>query len=338
MPRTRLVSRLIPFPVALGLALQSMLPASSYAESSISADEMTSPDTAAVQAVVSYNTLTVDGIDVFYREAGPKNAPVVLLLHGYPSSSHMYRDLIPLLAHEYRVIAPDMVGFGATDAPPRAEYDYTFDALARTTDAFTRTLGLDQFAMYIFDYGAPVGFRLAVKDPDRITAIISQNGNVYAEGLTTGWGPIQAYWAEPTPENREALRKFQTLSAIKWQYTHGAPRDRLSQIGPDGPAHDFQNFTHPEGSDIQLDLFLDYQTNVALYPEWQRYLRTHQPPVLAVWAENDPFFGPDGAHAFSRDVPDAEVHLLNAGHFALETHAPEIAALILDFLDRHLGR
>ena len=322
-------------PVVIACALQAPVATVSHAETVMETTTMERPAPHSAWGGVTYQTIEVEGIDVFYRAAGPADAPVVLLLHGYPSSSHMFRDLIPLLAEDYRVVAPDMVGFGATEAPPRAEFDYTFDALAATTNAFTETLGLDQFAIYVFDYGAPIGFRLAVAHPERITAIITQNGNIYAEGLTVGWDPIQTYWAAPTQENREALRKFQSLATTTWQYTHGTPKDRAARIGTDGPAHDMRNFTRPEGSDIQLDLFLDYQTNVALYLEWQSYLRTHQPPVLVVWAENDPFFGPEGAHAFTRDVPDAELHLLDAGHFALETHAPEIAALMKDFLGVH---
>lgn len=326
--------------IASTLVLNALLSMTSYAEKTgvNHKGNLVGPVLEDLWESVTYNNVTVDGIDVFYREAGPVNAPVVLLLHGYPSSSHMFRDLIPLLARDYRVIAPDMVGFGSSEAPLRTEFDYTFEALAKTTDAFTEILGLDQFAIYVFDYGAPIGFRLATEHPDRITAIISQNGNVYTEGLTAGWKPIQTYWAAPTKDNREALRRFQTLTTTKWQYTKGAPKDRLTRIGPDGPAHDVGNFTRPEGSDIQLDLFLDYQTNVELYPEWQGYLRAHQPPLLVVWAENDPFFGPEGAHAFTRDVPDAEVHLLDAGHFALETHATEIAALMQDFLNRHVSK
>jgi len=326
----------LPIPIAVSLALQAATPTAVYAETNGGTDATARHVSEDGWGGTTYTTVSVDGIDVFYRAAGPADAPVILLLHGYPSSSHMFRDLIPLLAQDYRVIAPDMVGFGASEAPSRAQFDYSFDALAQTTDAFTEVLGLDEFAMYVFDYGAPIGFRLATEHPERITSIITQNGNAYAKGPTEGWGPIQAYWAQPTQENREALRRFQTLATTTWQYTHGTPKDRLTRIGPDGPAHDIGNFTRPEGSEIQLDLFLDYQTNVALYPAWQDYLRTHQPPVLVVWGENDPFFGPEGAHAFTRDVPDAELHLLDAGHFALETHAPEIAALMRDFLRRHL--
>lgn len=323
-------------PIAISLALAAAVPVEGHAESTAKDDTANVPAPDLALGAVTYGTVQVGDVEVFYRAAGSVDAPVLLLLHGYPSSSHMFRDLIPMLATTYRVIAPDLAGFGATKAPPRAAFAYTFDNLAKTTDGFTRALGLDRFAMYVFDYGAPIGFRLATGDPERITAIVTQNGNAYAEGLTDGWGPIRRYWNAPTQANRDALKEFQTLGATTWQYTHGVSKDRLAMIGPEGPAHDVQNFTRPEGSDIQLDLFGDYQTNVALYPEWQSYLRTHQPPVLVVWAENDPFFGPEGAHAFKRDVPDAEVHLLDTGHFALETHADEIAALMHDFLGRHL--
>lgn len=280
--------------------------------------------------ITAYRTQTVDNVEVFYREAGPADAPVILLLHGFPSSSHMFRNLMPQLADQYRVIAPDLPGFGATVAPPRGEYDYTFDNLAQTIDEFTAAIGLEKFAIYVFDYGAPVGFRLATAHPERISAIITQNGNAYAEGLTEGWNSIRAYWENDTQENRDALRSLLTRQTTEFQYTHGASEDRKHTISPDGINHD--QAILDRDAEIQLDLFGNYQTNVAAYPQWQEYLRTHQPPVLAVWGKNDPFFGPAGAEAFKRDVPQAQVELLDAGHFTLETHSTEVADRMREFL------
>lgn len=285
---------------------------------------------------VTYRTATVDDLKVFYREAGDPNSPVLLLLHGFPSSSHMFRGLIPTLADRYHVIAPDMPGFGFTDAPDRAKFRYTFDRLAEVIDRFTETLGLRRFALYVFDYGAPVGFRLALRHPERVTALISQNGNAYIEGLSEGWNPIQAYWKDPSPQNRAALRAFLAPETTQWQYTHGVPDpERLS---PDAWTLDSALLARPDNDEIQLDLFGDYQSNVALYPKFQEYIRTRRPPLLAVWGKHDPFFLPPGAEAFKRDNPDAEVHLLDAGHFALESRGSEIAAIILDFLGRKLPR
>jgi pimeloyl-ACP methyl ester carboxylesterase len=280
---------------------------------------------------VRYGTKQVGEVSVFYREAGPADAPVLLLLHGFPTASHMFRDLIPLLADRYRVIAPDLPGFGNTVAPPRASFEYSFDRLAEVIGGFTDALGLTRYALYVFDYGAPVGFRLALKHPERVTAIISQNGNAYIEGLSAEWGPWQAYWREPTAEHREACRASLTDEAIRFQYQHGAPADRLS---PDGSTLDSAYMHRPEAQEIQLDLILSYRTNVALYPEFQAYFRAHRPPLLAVWGKNDAFFIPPGAEAYKRDLPDAEIHFLDAGHFALETHHVEIAGLIRDFLGR----
>lgn len=279
---------------------------------------------------ISYRTQAVDDVEVFYREAGLVDAPVLLLLHGFPSSSHMFRDVIAPLAEQFRVIAPDFPGFGSTVAPERGSYTYSFDQLADTVDGFTRALGLDRFAIYVFDYGAPVGFRVAAANPEKITAIISQNGNAYDEGLTDGWAQIRAYWEVPSQENRDALRQLLMREVTGWQYTHGVAEDRRHLVGPDGIAHD--QAILDRDAEIQLDLFGDYKTNVALYPTWQAYLRTHKPPVLAIWGKNDPFFGPAGAEAFKRDVPDAQVVLLDAGHFALETHGVEIVDEIRRFL------
>ncbi|MDX2265615.1 MAG: alpha/beta hydrolase [Hyphomicrobiales bacterium] len=290
------------------------------------------PKTAVSQdARVRYNTVRIDDVDVFYREAGPKDAPAILLLHGFPTSSHMFRNLIPALADKYRVIAPDLPGFGHTKAP--AGYKYDFAALTETIEGFTATVGLKRFAIYVFDYGAPVGYRLALKKPDRITAIISQNGNAYEEGLNpAGWAPIQTYWTNPTKENRDALRPFFKAETTKWQYTHGTPDAAL--VSPDGYTMDQVTLDSPGNAEIQLDLFGDYATNVALYPKFHEYFRAKKPPLLAVWGKNDPFFTPQGAEAYRRDNPNAEVRLLDTGHFALETHGAEIAALIRDFLGR----
>ena len=270
--------------------------------------------------MTTYRNATVDGHTIFYREAGRPDAPAVLLLHGFPTSSHMFRDLIPLLADRFRVVAPDLPGFGFSDGPDRAAFPYTFDRLAAIIDRFTTIVGLERFAVYVFDYGAPIGFRLALAHPERITAVISQNGNAYEEGLSEGWNPIQAYWREPTEARRAALRGFLTLEATKGQYTHGVADPSL--IAPESYTLDSALLARPGNAEIQLDLFLDYASNVALYPRFQAYLRTHRPPVLAVWGRNDPFFLAAGAEAFRRDVPDAEIRFLDTGHFALETHAP----------------
>lgn len=277
-----------------------------------------------------YNTVKVDDVEVFYREAGAADAPVLLLLHGFPSSSHQYRNLIPLLAHKYRVIAPDLPGFGSTKAPSRGEYEYTFDQLGKTITNFVNVLKLDKYAMYVFDYGAPVGFRLAIAHPERVTAIISQNGNVYEEGITNAWEPIKAYWNSGSDENRNALRGLLKMETTQWQYTQGAPDDRKHLISPDAVAHDQSNLDrNPE---VQLDLFYSYRTNVSQYPQWQDYLKKNQPPVFAIWAKNDPFFGPAGAEAFKKDVPNAKIEFVDAGHFALETHVVEFADRIDAFL------
>jgi pimeloyl-ACP methyl ester carboxylesterase len=280
---------------------------------------------------VTYATRKVGDVELFYREAGAADAPVLLLLHGFPTSSHMFRDLIPLLADRYHVIAPDLPGFGNTVAPARADFEYSFDRLAEVIEGFVAALGLKRYALYIFDYGAPTGLRLAMKHPERVTAIVSQNGNAYIEGLSSGWEPWQRYWRDPTPENREACRASLSDDAICFQYRHGAPAHLVS---PDGYTLDIDYMHRPEAKEIQLDLVLSYRTNVALYPEFQKYFQDHQPPLLAVWGKNDPFFLPPGAEAYKRDLPNAEVHFLDAGHFALETHAAEIAALIRNFMGR----
>ncbi|MCZ8441815.1 alpha/beta hydrolase [Achromobacter xylosoxidans] len=275
----------------------------------------------------------VGDVKVFYREAGPRDAPIVLLLHGYAASSFMYRNLIPLLADGYRVIAPDLPGFGFTEAPARGQYDYTFDQLAETIGQFTRQLGLDRYAMQVFDYGAPVGWRLAAEHPARISAIISQNGNAYEEGLGAGWAPIQKYWKDPSQANRDALREFATPASIRWQYLEGVPDQTL--VAPDAIALEGHLVSRPGNADVQLDLLLDYAANVQKYPEFQAYFRKHQPPLLAVWGKNDPFFLPAGAEAWKRDIPSADVRFYDTGHLALETHGAEIGAVIRRFLDKN---
>jgi len=299
----------------------------------------------AVDAQQPHPTLTVphtlirrveaDGVNVFYREAGPQNAPVVLLLHGFPSSSFMFRELIPRLADRYRVIAPDLAGFGFTEVPAKRKYTYTFDALARTIETFTEALELNRYALYVFDYGAPTGFRLAMAHPERVTAIVSQNGNAYEEGLGEAWAPIQRYWREPTAENREAVHRELNADGIRTQYTYGVPNPAM--IAPEGYTLDAAMIDRPGNMDIQLDLFLDYAHNVKLYPAFQEYFRKSKPPLLAIWGKNDPFFLPAGAEAYRRDIPSAEVQLLDTGHFATETHVVEIAAAMQKFLGAHAG-
>ena len=280
--------------------------------------------------LTSHHLVEADGIHVFYREAGPESAPVVLLLHGFPTSSFQYRELIPRLADRYRVIAPDLPGFGFTVVPPERRYTYTFDALAETIMAFTRALKLSRYALYVFDYGAPTGFRLALAAPERVSAIVSQNGNAYEEGLGDAWQPIQRYWREPTLEHRNAIRAGLNLEGMRHEYSVGIPDPSL--IKPEGYTLDAALLARPGNVDIQLDLFLDYANNVKLYPKFQEYFRSAKPPLLAVWGKFDPYFIPAGAEAFRRDIPKATVQLLPTGHFALETHLPEIAGSMRKFL------
>lgn len=278
----------------------------------------------------TYHRIDIDGIEVFYRQAGDPTKPILLLLHGFPSSSHMFRDLIPRLADRFHLIAPDIPGFGQSAAPARAQFAYTFDNLAAVIGRFIEILGIETFALYAFDIGAPIGFRIAMQHPERVTAIISQNGNAYEEALGDVWKPIRQYWAEPTDANRDALREIMKPAAIRWQYEHGV--SDLSAVSPDGYSLDAFYMARPEAEEIQLDIALDYASNVALYPAFHAYFRQHQPRLLAIWGDKDPFFLPVGAEAFRRDLPNAEVRFLDAGHFAVETHGPEIAAAIRSFL------
>ena len=301
---------------------------------------MPDPTSAAVRGKsiprASLHTVEADGVRVFYREAGPADAPVLLLLHGYPASSHMFRELIPRMATSYRVIAPDLPGFGFTTVPAERNYKYSFDALAGTAEAFVETLGLKKYALYIFDYGAPVGLRLAVARPERVTAIVSQNGNAYEEGLGDAWDPIRRYWATPSAENRETLRReVLTLEGTRWQYTHGVANPET--VAPESYTLDQALLERPGNKEIQLDLYLDYQSNLKLYPKFQAYFREFKPPLLAIWGKNDVFFVVAGAEAYRRDNPNATVRLLDTGHFALETHVEEIAEAMHEVLGR-VGR
>ncbi len=282
----------------------------------------------------SIHRVEADGITVFYREAGAPDAPV-LLLHGFPTSSFQYRELIPRLADRYRVIAPDLAGFGFTEVPEKRHYKYSFDALGQTILAFTDALQLKRYALYVFDYGAPTGFRLAMARPERVTAIVSQNGNAYEEGLGDAWAPIRRYWSEPTSENREAIRKGLNLEGMRREYSVGIPNPDL--IAPEGYTLDAALMARPGNTDIQLDLFLDYANNVKLYPAFQEYFRKSKPPLLAIWGKRDLYFIPPGAEAFRRDIPNASVQFLDTGHFALETHLEEIAVAMREFLAKSVG-
>ncbi|MBD0420389.1 alpha/beta hydrolase [Streptomyces sp. TRM S81-3] len=280
-------------------------------------------------------TTTVDGLDVFYREAGDPANPTLVLLHGFPSSSHMYRGLMADLADSYHLIAPDHIGFGFSAAPSVEDFAYSFEKLTEITLGLVDQLGIDRFALYIQDYGAPIGLRIASRRPERITAIVTQSGNAYLEGFTPFWDVLFAH-AKDREANEAAVRELLTAEATRWQYTHGVPADRLDRIGPETWTLDQAGLDRPGNKEIQLQLFWDYQFNLDGYPVFQEYFRTHRPPLLAAWGRGDEIFGPAGAEAFARDLPDAEIHLLDAGHFALETHGPEIAALVRDFLGRHV--
>jgi pimeloyl-ACP methyl ester carboxylesterase len=287
---------------------------------------------ASMMSKIRYRKTNVDGFNVFYREAGRADAPALLLLHGFPSAGHLFRELIPMLSDRFRIIAPDLPGFGQSDMPPRDKFSYTFAKLAEVIERFTEVIGLARFAIYVFDYGAPTGFRMALRHPERIAAIISQNGNAYEEGLSEGWNPIRAYWQDPSKANRAALRAFLSPETTVWQYTHGVADTSL--VSPDGYSLDNFYLARPGADEVQLDLFGDYKSNVAMYPEFQAYFRKYKPPLLAAWGKNDPFFLPPGAEAFKRDIPGAEVRFFDTGHFALETHCEEIATAIREFLPR----
>ena len=287
--------------------------------------------------VTSVHRVEADAVRVFYRAAGDANAPVVLLLHGFPTSSFMFRELIPRLALDYRVIAPDLPGFGFTEVPAERKYVYSFDQLARTIEAFTRAVKIDRYAIYVFDYGAPTGFRMAMAHPERVTAIVSQNGNAYEEGLGDAWGPIRKYWDTPTAENRDILRQsVLTAGGTRWQYTHGVANPE--SVPPESYTLDTALLERAGNKEIQLDLFLDYASNVKLYPKFQEYFRKSKPPLLAIWGKNDPFFLPAGAEAFRKDIPSAKVQFLDTGHFAIETHVVEIASAMKDFFDANSVR
>lgn len=295
----------------------------------------TAKTNAATVPVTHYNTRTIDGVKIFYREAGPADAPVLLLLHGFPTSSHMFRNLIPLLADRYHVIAPDFPGFGHSDAPDHTRFDYTFAHLADLVDKLTVSLGVDRYSMYVMDYGAPVGYRLAIKHPERVQTLVVQNGNAYVEGLDNGfWAPVKVYWADPSQAQRETLNGLVTPAITKFQYTDGV--GDLSRISPDNWTIDQALLDRPGNRDIQLDLFRDYGTNVPLYPQFQAFFRDKKPPTLIVWGKNDKIFPEAGAHPYMRDLPDAEMHILDTGHFALEEKLDVMAPLIRDFLDRKL--
>jgi pimeloyl-ACP methyl ester carboxylesterase len=285
---------------------------------------------------VHHKTVKINGLDIFYREAGPQDVPAILLLHGFPTSSQMFRNLIPALAEKYHVIAPDYPGYGHSSMPPHDKFTYTFDNLAKVVDEFTQKVGLTKYAIYVQDYGAPVGYRLAAAHPERITAIVVQNGNAYDEGLDNDfWKPIKEYWADPkSQEKRDALRQLLTYDATKWQYTEGMKK--LELVSPDAAAHDQFLLDRPGNDEIQLDMFLSYGSNPPLYPKWQEYFRKHQPPMLIVWGKNDKIFPAEGAEPYKRDLKTLEFHLLDTGHFALETHGDEIARLMNDFLGKHV--
>ncbi len=321
-PQTTLRRRIVPF-VLLGLMLLTT-------GVSVSAQ----PTDNASPTRVTYHTVKVDGVDMFYREAGDPQSPTVLLLHGFPTSSHMYRNLIPQLADKYHVIAPDYPGFGQSGMPDRSKFSYTFENYAQVVDKLIRQLGVNRYALYVMDYGAPVGFRLAVKNPERVTALIVQNGNAYDEGLEKFWDPIKAYWGTGGSTEREAIRWLTSLAATKWQYTNGVKEASL--VSPDTWTMDQTFLDRPGNAEIQLDLFYDYRTNIPLYPQWQTYFREHKPATLVVWGKNDAIFVAAGAAPYKRDIPNTEVHLLDTGHFALETHGHEIAKLIREFLGRTL--
>lgn len=299
---------------------------------SIAADDGMAPIAAAAPSQVHYQRAKVEGVEIFYREAGPKDGPTLLLLHGFPTSSQMFRGLIPLLTDKYHVIAPDYPGYGFSDMPDRSKFAYTFDNCANIIEKLTRQLGINHYALYVMDYGAPIGFRLAAKNPEKITAIIIQNGNAYDEGLLSFWDPIKAYWKTGASKEREALRFLTQAKATYWQYTNGVPDTSL--VSPDARTVDQALMDRPGNAEIQLDMLYDYRTNPPLYPQWQAYFRAHKPPTLIVWGKNDEIFPPAGAWPYKRDLPNVEIHMIDTGHFALETSGAEIAVFIREFLSR----
>jgi pimeloyl-ACP methyl ester carboxylesterase len=309
--------------------LGSMMAATAFPAAAKQTKGMTMSEQTGIPAV-SVHRVEADGVSVFYREAGPKDAPIVVLLHGFPTSSFQYRELMPRLADRYHVIAPDLPGFGFTEVPSSRSYKYTFESLAKTVEAFLAALSLKRYALYVFDYGAPTGFRVAMAHPERVTAIVSQNGNAYEEGLGDAWAPIQRYWRDPSLENRNAIRPALTPQGMKHEYAVGIANPE--RIDPAGYTLDGALLGRPGNVDIQLDLFLDYANNVKLYPAFHRYFREHQPPLLAVWGEHDPYFIPAGAKAFARDIPGARVEFLDTGHFALETNVEDVARSTRTFL------
>ncbi|WP_255595159.1 alpha/beta hydrolase [Lysobacter sp. BMK333-48F3] len=336
MSKTLLSATLLSAPL-LSMTTAALL-AAGAAQAAPTATAAAAPtvQTAAAVEQVRHRTVDIDGVEVFYREAGPADAPALLLLHGFPTSSHMFRDLIPRLAKRYRVIAPDYPGFGYSAAPPREQFAYTFDNYAKVVDGLTQRLGLKRYALYVMDYGAPVGFRLATAHPQRVSAIVVQNGNAYSEGIAGFWDPIKAYWRSGAPAEREALRWLTSAKATQWQYTNGVPD--VSLVSRDAWSHDQAGLDRPGNQEIQLDLFYDYRTNLPLYPQWQRYFRERKPPMLVLWGRNDEIFVAAGAAPYRRDNPNATVKLYDTGHFALETHGVEMAREIGGFLDRHVKR
>ncbi|MCH7690477.1 MAG: alpha/beta hydrolase [candidate division Zixibacteria bacterium] len=292
------------------------------------------PVTSVAAAQTLHRTIDVEGLQIFYREAGPQDAPTILLLHGYPTSSHMFRNLIRDLSEKYHVLAPDYPGYGRSEQPPMSEFQYTFDNMSKIIVGFLKVKNVDKFSIYLMDYGAPIGFRIAAENPERIESLIIQNGCAYEEGLKEFWDPIKKYWKEYTLENGKALEGFHTIDGLKWQYTHGV--QNIETISPDNWQVDLQHLSRPENNDIQLAMFYDYRTNVTKYPEWQAYFREHQPPTLIVWGKNDHIFPPAGAHPYKKDLKNIEIHLLDTGHFALEEKGDVIADLILGFMNKNV--
>jgi pimeloyl-ACP methyl ester carboxylesterase len=312
--------------------------ANTLAIAALACELSTAAATPEADTTVRHHAVYVDGLRVAYREAGPRHAPTLLLLHGFPSSSFMFRELMPRLADRWHVIAPDYPGFGDSDFPPAGEYEYSFAQLTRTLDKFTVALGLTRYALYLQDYGAPIGLRLAIAHPERVTALIVQNGNAYEEGFSDAWDPLQAYWRDPSRHHRERLRGWLTAEGMRQQYVAGMPESELAKFAPETWTLDWARLSRPGNIDVQIGLFGDYRQNVELYPRFQAWFRAHQPPTLIVWGRHDPFFTVAGARAYLRDLRDAELHLLDAGHFALETRARDVARLMRDFLERKLPR